>query len=212
MAPLPRTDLRVSRLRPLFLLAVAAFGLGLGVDRVSAQNGGSPFLPPGFGAAPPPPPAASPLDTIELRAVLTLDGKTHVTLFDTNGNKSFTAVVGESVNNIHIAEYDFSGGDDAVTLRSGAATRRVTLKKAKIVAMATPPPTATPLPAGAPPPPTPGQPAGNVVQPPPGAPSAMPQMSDEEVRRRMQNVAEEIRRRRALRREQMENAQPPGSP
>ncbi|BET65384.1 hypothetical protein ASA1KI_03020 [Opitutales bacterium ASA1] len=211
MVSLPRIDLRVARLRPLFLLAVAVCGLGIGADRVSAQNGGSPFLPPGFGAAPAPPPAASPLDTIELRAVLTLDGKTHVTLFDTNGNKSFTAVVGESVNNIHVADYDYSGGDDAVTLRSGAATRRVTLKKAKIVALATPPPNAVPLPAGATPPP-PGQPAANAVQPATGAPSAMPQMSDEEVRRRMQNVAEEIRRRRALRREQMENAQPPGSP
>jgi hypothetical protein len=174
------------------------------------QGGGSPFLPPGFGAAASAQPSAGPLDSLEFRGVLTLSGRTFVTLFDTNGSRTFTAEVGETVNNIKVSSYRFSGEDDVIVVESGGRTRNLTLRKAKIVAMAVPPPTATPLPAGTPPgPPMPGQP-GQVGQPvQPGqlgsAPGTITQMSDEEVRQRMQRVAEEIRRRRAVRREMLES-------
>ncbi len=190
------------RINSAFIAAVApALCIGLGAP-ADAQSAKSPFLPPGFGQqAAPPPAAAGPLDSIEVRGILSLDGKTFITLFNTGDSKSFTAQLGETVNNITVTDYTFEGQDDVVTLESGGKTRRVSLKKAKIVAMAVPPVNAVPLPAGQPPP---AQQAGAIAQPQSGN---MPQMSDEEVRQRMQRVAEEIRRRRAVRREALERSQ-----
>lgn len=169
---------------------------------LAAQGAQSPFLPPGYGSKAAPPPAASPLDSYEFRGVLTLDDKTFITLFDKGSSRSFTAVVGETVNNVTVAEYRLKGDDDVVVLESGGVRRDLTLAKAKIIALAVPPPTAVPLPqAGQPPLP------GTVTTP--GQPAVNPGMSDEEVRQRMQKVAEEIRRRRAVRREMLENTPPP---
>jgi len=205
---MPSTENRRALRRRGAMAMLAAFGwLSSAAVSEHAQAANSPFLPPGFGGAEAPPPAATgPLDSVEFRGVLSLEGKTYVTLFDTGGSRSFTALVGETVNNVKVVEYKLDGQDDIVTIESGGKTRRVPLKKAKIVAMATPPPTAVPLPPGQLPT---GQQPGTIAQPLGGSPN-MPQLSDEEVRQRMQRVAEEIRRRRAVRREMLENSQTPG--
>ncbi|MGH8021619.1 MAG: hypothetical protein ACREIA_25715, partial [Opitutaceae bacterium] len=188
-----------------FIAAVALasfFGLCASARGQESRN---PFLPPNTGTQAPPPAAAGPLDSIEVRGILSLDDKTFITLFNTGDSKSFTVQLGETMNNITVTGYELEGQDDMVTLESGGKTRRVPLKKAQIVAMATPPANAVPLPAGQPPG---GQQPGAIAQPQSGN---MPQMSDEEVRQRMQRVAEEIRRRRAVRRDALEKSQQNGT-
>lgn len=197
-------------LRSSARFAWAAALLGLPAAYVTGQDATNPFLPPGFGAAAAPPPPASPLDNLEFRAVISFGGKTTVTLRDTSKNpqREFTVDVGDTVNNIRVVNYAVEGEEDRITLESSGKTRQVRLVQPKIVAMAAPPPSAVPLPPGTPPGAGgPGGPAPIVPGQPGGPPAAITQMSDEEVRQRMQRVAEEIRRRRAVRREMLDGSQ-----
>ncbi|MBE2216027.1 MAG: hypothetical protein IAE82_19290, partial [Opitutaceae bacterium] len=175
---------------------------------VSAARGfaqeDNPFARPApAGAAAPA--APSPLDTLELRSLMTMSGTTVVTLFNTADNRSIMVPLGSTVNGLTVSDYQ--SADDSVLVQSGGRERRVKIRKAQIVAMVAPPPVPPPQP----------QPAGAVVAgappPPPGQPGAA--MGDEEVRARMERVAQEIRRRREMRREIMERqaqGQPAGQP
>lgn len=172
------------------LAALLAFA-GATAPAGAADEAESPFLPVGQGAA-----AAAPtnsqLDTLELRGIMTIGDTTRVTIFDTSNSRSFNVGLDELVNNWKVASVDRA--NDVVVVESGAQSRRVAMRKPRIVAVAAAP--AAPMPAPARP---------DQAQPPPGSPNA--QLSDAEVRDRMARVAEEIRRRRQMRREALERAQ-----
>jgi len=189
----PRHPFRRTAL-PGLLAAACLLGGSLGAQ----DPGRSPFLPEGFGAAnDKAPAAASPLDRLELRGVMTIEGHTTAVLFDKSNNRSSSVELGATENNIKVSDY--RPQDDSVLVESGGQSKRIRLLEAKIVAVA-----ATPVP----PPPVPGAPPPPVASAQPSGPGPVtPQMSDEEVRARMQRVAEEIRRRREMRRQMLERAQ-----
>ena len=136
--------------------------------------------------------AASPLDKYEFRGVMTIGTDTFVTLVDTSNSKSMTVALGETMEGVRAS--DFRADDGSVKLEASGQAKRLKLREAKIVALAVPPP--------APPPPAPGVPPVQVAGNGPPMPGAT--MSDEEARTRMQRVAEEIRRRREMRRQMLE--------
>lgn len=145
----------------------------------------------------------SSLDRIEFRGVMATGSETLVVLFDTTKSRSTVLKLNESVDGLKVTEYQPE--NERVRVESGKDWKWVDLLQAKVVAAAVPPPPRPANPTG-PQPPAPqvngGQPTGAITQ-----------VSDEEVRDRMQRVAEEIRRRRALRRQALQEAQqtPPAS-
>jgi hypothetical protein len=171
----------------------------------------SPFLPEGYQvqAKPAGPPEPSPVARYELRSIMVLGGVHTFSLFDTTTSKGFWINLDETVEGVSISDYKKS--DESVLVRSAGHERRLKLKEAQIVALLVTPPkpqTSAPespqarrqVPSG---PPT------TIPGPPPdGVPSraAINNLSDEEVRSRMQKVAEEIRRRRAMRRTMADEA------
>jgi hypothetical protein len=196
----------VVRVFPGWVVALAiggsAFGQGAAEDDY--------FLPPDYQqAAPAPEPVkVSPLDKLELRSVSILGETQLFSIFDTNVSKGVWIELNETVQGITVSDYN--KGDGSVLVKSGGFTRRLKLKEAKIIALAAPsvtaPATAPVVTAAA------GMPnmttgtAGPVNgEGGPTAP-AINNLSDDEVRARMQRVAEEIRRRRAMRREMAEQA------
>jgi hypothetical protein len=185
------------RRRPFVCCRAVALLCGaiLGCAAASAQE--NPFAPDGAVVAAPAP-TSSAIDRFEFRGVMTIGTETFVTLVDTSSSKSITLIVGETVEGLRAS--DFRSDDNSLQIESGGLTKRVALKEAKIVAMAAPPPPPQPPQPGMPPMQAGQQPGGaNVV---PGA-----QISDEEARLRMQRVAEEIRRRREMRRQMLEAQQ-----
>lgn len=170
----------------------------------------SPFLPEDYQqgpAAPPEPPKASPLDKLELRSVSVMGGVQHFSLYDTAASKGFWIKLNETVQGVAVSDYNKPDG--SVLVRSGGFTRRLKLKEAKIIALAVPPPSAPPA-AGQAPATTAAAGAPNMTTGTAtlqgGSGPAINNLSDDEVRARMQKVAEEIRRRRAMRREMAEQA------
>jgi hypothetical protein len=161
----------------------------------------NPFARPGS-AVVGPPSAPSPLDTLEFTGVTTIGGMTVVTLRNTTDSKSVNVPLGSTVNGY--TARDYRSDDGSVLVQSGGRERRVQFKKAQIVTMVAPPPVAMPVPQ-------PGIPV--VAAPPPLPAGAAGAGGDDDVRARMQRVAEEIRRRREMRRDAMERqAQQPGQP
>lgn len=187
------------------LLAFAACGLP-GQAREEERNPFGPVVSAG-----PAGPTNSPLDALELRGVMSIGDVTRVTLFDTTNSKSYTVELNETTNNWRVSGYNTT--DDTVVVESGGASRKITLRKPKILAATAAPPAPIPVP-GQPPPFVP------IVQPPGQPPIAMPanagtpvpQISDEDTRKRMETVAAEIQRRRQMRREQIERAPAAGQP
>jgi hypothetical protein len=196
----------------LLLGAVLASGLSaFGQD--APEN---PFLPDGYKAAAKPtePPKPSPVAQFELRSIMVLNGVHTFSLYDTKTKKGFWIDLDETVEGVSISDYNKS--DESVNVRSGGYSRRLKLKEAQIVALKVtpPPPRKTRAPSGSPdlskvPPKPPNMiPGPPPSSPPSGVPSraAINNLSDEEVRARMQRVAEEIRRRRAMRRTMADKA------
>jgi len=180
---------------PLWIAA----GLMSVVSVGAADAPKNPFAVKGASVAPAPAPT-SPLDRMELRGILTVAGTTMITLVDTSSNKAYVVGVGDTVEGYSVSDYRIQ--DDTVVVNSSGQTKRIQLGESKIVAAAVtaPPPPGAPNVPGAPqrrPATVAAQPAGQIQQ-----------ISDEEVRRRMERVAEEVRRRRAMRREMMQQAQP----
>jgi len=185
-----------------FLLgAVVALGSSLAAR---AAEGKSPFLPDGYKATdkPPEPPKPSPVDRYELRSIMVLNGVQVFSLLDTSNSKGFWIGLNETVEGVAVS--DFHAGDESVLVRSGGKSRRLKLKEAKIVALKVAPPKPPVVaPNRAPVPKTGTAPGSPAVRPSGGT---INNLSDEEVRARMQRVAEEIRRRRAMRRTMAEKA------
>ncbi len=138
---------------------------------------------------------------------MVLGGVHTFSLFDTTTSKGFWINLDETVEGVSISDYKKS--DESVLVRSGGYERRLKLKEAQIVALRVTPPkpkTSTNLKTRRKPPS--GPPTFIPDAPPSGVPDRGPinNLSDEEVRARMQKVAEEIRRRRAMRRTMADEA------
>lgn len=177
------------------------FVLSLGVAWADVSNGNelvrnSPFLPEGYQppsdrrptpppARPPPPAGPDPLDRIEFRGMANFGGKTEFSLFDPAQKRSFWIGLGRTDGGFTIEEYKEK--EDAVVVRHEGKARTISLHESKIAALAPDTPT----------PPTPRE-TGNRT-----APAAQPENPEE----RMKNLADEIRRRREIRRALVEEAE-----
>lgn len=166
-----------------------------------AQERKSPFMRSSKAA--PPPVAkttpASPLDAMEFNGVVEIGGVAWLSLYDPQSKKSYWLSKDEAAEDgITLDKYDAGKqpGEETIVVRQGGMTRRLTLKDADIISLKVAPRSAV-------------QRAAQRVAPTvrPQTPQRKPQpasmaaASDEEVRERMQRVAEEIRRRRTLRRD-----------
>lgn len=185
-----------SRLRTSLIVVGALLAVCLFASAEDARKR-TPFGFSGDATAPAEAPANSPLDRIEFRGVMSIGSETVVLLFDTSKSRSTLLKLNELVDGMKVTDYQ--AGNDRVRVESGSQAKWIELREAKVVAVAVPPPRQ--VVPGNPQPPVPqasgAQPAG----------SGIAQVSDEEVRNRMQRVAEEIRRRRALRRQALQEAQ-----
>tara|TARA_B100000519_G_scaffold202322_1_gene220348 strand:- start:2588 stop:3178 length:591 start_codon:yes stop_codon:yes gene_type:complete len=176
----------------------------IGWAPLDAQEAASPFVPPSQNVQPKVQPKATPvtpLDSVEFRGVIEIGGVAWLSLYDTKSKKIYRLrqdVDGE--DGFRLVGYDRGSkpGEETIVVRQNGLTRNLSLKDADIIALAevpqrapqrvtqrTAPATANPV----------RQPANPNIE----------AASDEEVRERMQRVAEEIRRRRALRRDIIED-------
>jgi hypothetical protein len=198
----------------VWLRAGCLLGAALaGASGARAQDlkDGNPFLPENYQqdetAAEPEPVRTNPLDKLELRSITSLGKIKSFSIYDTSISKGFWVNLDETVQGVSVSDYNKS--DESVLVRSGGFSKRLKLKEAKIVALAVQPPTPAPAQAAA-------ATAINSGQAPnmttgtatlnQGKAAPINNLSDDEVRARMQRVAEEIRRRRAQRRQMAEEA------
>ncbi|HCR31666.1 MAG TPA: hypothetical protein DIV79_16810 [Opitutae bacterium] len=176
----------------------------MGSALLPAQEAESPFVPPSQKVEPKAQPKttpATPLDSVEFRGVTEIGGIAWVSLYDTKSKKSYR--LSQEVDwedGFQLVRYDRGSkpGEETIVVRQNGLTRNLSLKDADIIALAEPPLRAPQRATERAAPRT----ATPVRQP---ANPNMEAASDEEVRERMQRVAEEIRRRRALRRDIIED-------
>lgn len=174
----------------------------IGWARLNAEEAASPFVPPSQNVQPklqPKATPATPLDSVEFRGVIEIGGLAWVSLYDTKSKKSYRLsqdVDGE--DGFQLVRYDRGSkpGEETIVVRQNGLTRNLSLKDADIIALAETPQRAPQRTA-------PTTATANPVRQP--ANPNIEAASDEEVRERMQRVAEEIRRRRALRRDIIED-------
>lgn len=151
----------------------------------------SPFVPEGWSAprpqerprGPQPPAQAQPLDKVEFRGIAKVNGEASFSLFDPTKQRSYWLKLNKPDSGFTVVEY--KAKEDAVVVRHEGNSRTISLHEAKVQAMAAPPPTQQPTPA-----------AGNAQA------ATTPEA-------RMQDLADEIRRRRAIRRALVEGREPP---
>lgn len=170
-------------------LVVAAGTASLQADVGKELINNSPFLPEGYTPPrpvdrrrppPPKPPEEKPLDSLEFRSLATLSGGLTFSLYDPMEKRGFWLGVDESEAGFTILE--FKEKEDAVVVRHDGETRTISLHESKVLAMANPPPE---------------------TRSAPQASNSEPANPEE----RMQNLAEEIRRRREVRRALIEKNQ-----
>lgn len=167
-------------------------------DSFAQQNNrlieNSPFLPENYQPPqtnqrppreppPPPPRGPEPLDKIEFRGLTTIGGKPSFSLYDPDEKRSYWIPLGRTDGGFTIVDYNED--EEAVVVRHNDKNRTISLHEATIAAMPTPAPT------------PPVRRGGRGEQ-------AQEAQDPEE---RMQNLQEEIRRRRELRRAALERAQ-----
>ena len=166
------------------------------------QEQKSPFMRPSQ-AAPvvaPQKTAATPLDSMEFNGVVEIGGVTWLSLYDPKSKKSYWLNKDEAAEDgITLDRYDAGKqpGEESIVVRQGGMTRRLTLKDADIITLKEAPRTSAQRATQTAAPARTGPPRAQPRQQPQNIEAA----SDEEVRERMQRVAEEIRRRRALRKD-----------
>lgn len=165
---------------------------------VAAGNGlvgNSPFLPEDYEPPrereerrpeprprPEPPRGPQPLDQLEFRGLTKFGGELAFSLYDATESRSFWIGVGQSEAGFNVVEYD--EGEDAVVVRHDGNTRTVALHESKVQEM--PESEARPAQRGS------GDRRSSEAEDP---------------EERMQNLAEEIRRRREVRRNLIEEAE-----
>lgn len=143
--------------------------------------------------------APSSLDQFQFNGLMVMNGKVRISLFDAKDNKSFWIRQGQ-LGEYGISFQRFDEENETVVISQGGVTKKLSLNKVKIEPLKISAPRNT---IAMPSPPTPG----SVTRATPGNRVE----TDEEARERIQRVAEEIRRRRAERRQQLENRNNGGS-
>ncbi len=160
----------------LGLAALLAAGAAPAVPESLLRN--SPFIPSGNAA-----PVAAPQNgRLELRGILTLDGKPRFTIFDTSNNRATWLGVGEADGPIRVAAFDAAA--EAVTVELEGQSVRLTMKEAQIVNIAVTLPTPN---------------ANTGPGTPPAGVNPAPPANEQEIQERRNRIIEELRRRRALR-------------
>lgn len=180
------------------LLLSCALALGAASHAVAQADGdelveNSPFLPEGYQPPqerrpprqeqPPPPRGPEPLDQIEFRGMTTFNGQTSFSLFDPNQKRSFWVPLERTEGGFTVVEY--KEGEEAVVVRHEGKQRTISLHESKVAAL--------PEAAASPP-------RNRGRDNPPAAQAEDPE-------ERMKNLAEEIRRRREMRRAALEEAE-----
>lgn len=159
-----------------------------------AQDAPSPFMAPRAKEVPveDSKPVANPLDHMEFDGYMSMNGKTLISIYNRKDRRSYWVEVNtKNAEGFEIASFEprSSGGEDIIVLKFGGNTKRIQLKNSDILTLA----------------PVSGPPASATTSVTRQTPTrtngkAIDKESDEEVRERMKRVAEEIRRRRAMRR------------
>ena len=171
--------------------AACAFAVGAGVARgaVDLQNlvDRSPFAPPGHGAEVAPPPEQA---TLEFRGMVTDESGTAYSVFDTSTNKGRWVRADDPNSPIRVRGFDAENA--TLEVEQNGRLQKLTLKRATIQAGQ---PITAMVPNVAPVPGAPRPNGGGEVRRDAGADA-----------RRLEAVAAEVRRRRALR-----NAANPGT-
>ena len=160
----------------------------------------SPFVKPAPPQVEDKPVVATPLDALEFNGVVVIGDKTHVSLLDTKTKKNYWLSEDEAADDgLQIVRIDQESGEgkQRVIVRRGAATKELSMRKFDIITAVAP---KRPVAQAA-------TTAVNPSKPASGQASGIQSASDDEVRERMKRVAEEIRRRRAMRRSASEQAQ-----
>lgn len=176
-----------SRLTVLVFLLMAQVGLSQNVN---------PFKMPSPEPASPPveaPPASTSLDSFQFNGVMEIRGVTRISLYDTKENRNFW-VNEDELGEFGISFRRYDDDSETVVIAQGGLTKKLALNKVSIEPLKITPNrqnnvegvTAT---------------ANAVVNNRPGGARVE---TDDEARARIQRVAEEIRRRRAERRQQLE--------
>jgi len=179
-------------LYPLFLMALFALSC-----HGQSEAPSSPFIKPKPPAQNDKPVVASPLDSLEFNGVITLDGKTHVSLRDKKANVNYWLSESQAADDgLQVVRIESDGGEDKIVVRRGAATKELQLKSFDIVTLVVPKQPVAKATST----------ATNAAKPA-AKNGAIKSASDDEVRDRMKRVAEEIRRRRAMRRSAAEQSQ-----
>ena len=160
----------------------------------------SPFVKPAPAQVNNKPVVATPLDALEFNGLVVIGGKTHVSLLDTKTKKNYWLSEDEAADDgLQIVRIDQEVGQSKqrVVVRRGAATKELSMREFDIITAVAPKrPVAQATTS-----------AVNTSRPTNGKSSGIQSASDDEVRERMKRVAEEIRRRRAMRRTASEQAQ-----
>lgn len=168
-----------------FFVATWAFG-----QDATAEN---PFR------TPPPTPASGPvvpedavtsLDGFEFNGIMKLGGVLRISVFDSKTKKNFWLTEGE-LGEMGLSFQRFNDENESVVIVQGGVTKSLSLNKVKIEALKITSPPVSPVAVSTP----------SVTSRPQGPAEVE---SDEEARKRIQRVAEEIRRRRAERRKRLE--------
>ncbi|MBC2604476.1 hypothetical protein [Pelagicoccus albus] len=170
------------------LLALSIAGI------VYGQTDFNPFLTP---AADPnankeTPPPVTTLDSFQFNGIMRMGGTVRISVFDAKENRNYWLSEGE-MNDVGIEFRRLDEKNETVVISKGSEKKKLSLNKVKIEPLKL---TGNATPAT--------QPASTrMVSNRPQGPAKVE--SDEEARARIQRVAEEIRRRRAERRQKLEN-------
>lgn len=132
--------------------------------------------------------APNALDNLEFNGVMTIGGVTRISVYDKQAKRNYW-IVQDKENDAGLRLVRHDTEKDLVVVSMGGVSRVIALKKPRI----------EPLKIAEEPVPRPN------IPPPPGVDAGEASATDEEVRERMRRVAEEIRRRRMERREQIES-------
>ena len=161
----------------------------------------SPFAPPSArkpAAAPAKAAPATALDSVEFRGIIEIGGTAWVSVYDPQTKKSYRLTKDElGEDGFSLVNYDTGRkpGEEKIWIRQNGLTKQLSLKDADIITLKETPRQSPQRTAED----VQRTPTVPVRRSPPNGNQNMEAASDEEVRERMQRVAEEIRRRRALR-------------
>ncbi len=181
--------MKVVKIALVFLLPVSAFGQEDDIQ----QRIASPFQAPvnNTPVAPVEAPTANPLDNFEFNGLIQIGGVLQASVYDKENNKSYWLTLNQPGED-GIMITDFNDEDQSIVASRNGFTKRMELPDPNIVTIKAAP---RPVQAQATRPATTATPVTR-----PTNTNDIQDASDEDVRKRMQKVAEEIRRRRALRR------------